>query len=97
MLKRFGPGNAAPLSFPAAGWTLALDIPTGVDGLGAALDALDEQVADVGGRIYLAKDSRLHPRHVATMYPRIDQWREVRAGMDPRGIFASDQSRRLHL
>ena len=27
VLKRFGPGNDAPLSFPMAGWTLTMDVP----------------------------------------------------------------------
>jgi decaprenylphospho-beta-D-ribofuranose 2-oxidase len=97
VLKRFGPGNDGPLSFPAAGWTLALDVPAGIAGLGPLLDELDRQVADAGGRVYLAKDSRLDPALLSEMYPRLDEWRAVRSGVDPTGVFTSDLARRLSL
>ena len=96
VLKRFGAGNRGPLSFPAPGWTLAVDIPTrrGLDDLYSALDQL---VLDAGGRLYLAKESRTTAEAVQRMYPRIDEWRKIRAAVDPHGIFVSDMARRLRL
>lgn len=96
VLKRFGAGNRAPLSFPMPGWTLCLDIPIG-SGLGPLCDELDELVLDAGGRHYLAKESRTTPDAIRRGYPRLDEWRTIRDAADPRGIFTSDMSRRLEL
>jgi len=97
VLKRFGPENAGLLSFPMPGWTLALDFPARTPGLASLLNSLDEDVLAAGGRVYLAKDSRVAPDTLAAMYPRLQEFREVRAELDPVGVMASDLSRRLGL
>ena len=57
----------------------------------------DGFVADVGGRIYLAKDSRLRPELLPAMYPDLDRFAELRARVDPAGVLQSDLQRRLGL
>ena len=96
VLKRFGPGNPGPLSFPMPGWTLAVDVPVTATS-GAVLRRLDDIVLDAGGRVYLAKDARLDPGTLRAMYPDLQRWQDVRRRVDPDRTFISDLARRLDL
>jgi decaprenylphospho-beta-D-ribofuranose 2-oxidase len=96
ILKRFGPANEAPLSFPTAGLTFAVDFPVR-DGLLELTRALDDEVLAAGGRIYLGKDSYLTAETFRRMYARYPEWAAVRATWDPTRVFTSDLARRLEL
>lgn len=97
VLKRFGAESGGLLSFPKPGWTLTLDLPAGVDGLGLLLHELDELVMAAGGRHYLAKDAFSSPAVIRAGYPRFDDWLEIRRRVDSNGLWVSDQARRLEL
>jgi decaprenylphospho-beta-D-ribofuranose 2-oxidase len=96
VLKRFGPANRGLLSFPMSGWTLALDLAASPE-LAGMFHRLDGLVAEAGGRVYLAKDSRLPRSTFEAMYPEAEHFRAVRTTVDPGHVFQSDLSRRLGL
>jgi len=97
VLKRFGEGDPGLLSFPMPGWTMALDFPARTPWLDRLLSELDEMVVAAGGRLYLAKDSRIPPDLMPQMYPKLNDFRDLRAKIDPHGTFSSDLSRRLSI
>jgi decaprenylphospho-beta-D-ribofuranose 2-oxidase len=97
VFKRFGEEFGGPLSFPLAGWTLAVDVPAAAAGARTTLDELDELVAGSGGRVYLSKDARLHPGALRAMYPQLDRFLAERARVDPDGVLGSDLARRVGL
>lgn len=96
VLKLFGPQEGL-MSFPMEGYTLALDFRAGDASVLALLDELDAIVADLGGRVYLAKDARASARMIEQGYPHLARFKAIRAKADPGRRFASLQSQRLGL
>jgi len=94
VLKLFGEENANWLSFPRAGYTLALDFKIEPQ-LFPLLDALDRVVLDYGGRIYLTKDVRMLKPTFEAGYPRLDGFRGLRERLGLHKVFQSLQSKRL--
>ncbi len=94
VIKDCGPEGKGMLSFPMKGISIALDIAVR-DDTQALVDALNELVIELGGRIYLAKDTFTRPEHFARMEPRLPAFLEVRRKWDPHGKLRSAQSVRL--
>jgi decaprenylphospho-beta-D-ribofuranose 2-oxidase len=94
VIKDCGPEGHGMLSFPMRGVSIALDIPHRND-TQAMIDQLNQYVINVGGRIYLTKDSFTRPEHFRAMEPRLDRFLEVRRKWDPHGRLHSAQSQRL--
>ncbi len=97
VLKRFGKNNKGYLSFPISGWTLAVDVPAGIPNLNEALVLLDNEIADKGGRIYLAKDSRQSSEMFFKTYKQFEKWHKIKKEMDPKFIFTSDLAERYKI
>ena len=96
VLKKFGIKNKNLLSFPTEGYTLALDFKIDI-GLLKLLNDIDAMVCDYGGKIYLAKDSRMSQQTFRMGYKDWEKFEEVRVKYKAVGCFASLQSKRLGL
>jgi FAD/FMN-containing dehydrogenase len=95
VIKDFGRESQGLLSFPKPGFTLALDFPYRGDATQRAVDALNEDLIEAGGRIYLAKDSLTRPHHFLAMEPRVARFLEVKRKWDPQGRLRSRLGTRL--
>jgi len=96
VLKRLGEQASGWLSFPMAGYTLALDMPI-QPGLWEFLAQLDDLVVRYGGRVYLAKDACLSAAAFRAMYPDFPQWLAVKSAIDPDNRFTSALAERLEI
>lgn len=96
VLKKFGPGNEGLLSHPFEGFTLTLDIPVR-KGLDEFLESLDKITLDHGGRLYLAKDAAMKPETFKAMYPKLEDFLEIRKRLDPKSLLSSSLARRLKI
>jgi FAD/FMN-containing dehydrogenase len=94
VIKDCGDEGDGLLSFPRRGTSIALDMPIR-DETQRVVDAINEFVAAVGGRVYLAKDAFTRPEHFRAMEPRLDAWNAIRRRWDPDGRIRSAQSVRL--
>ena len=63
----------------------------------ALMNALDDITSKYGGRIYLAKDSRLSEKSFIRMENRLESFKEYRKKINSKDIFESAQSKRLGL
>lgn len=95
VLKLFG-AQEGVLSFPAHGYTLALDFPWSAK-TAALLNRLDEVVLRHGGHVYLAKDARVSRAAFERMQPNLESFRLQRARSGAGRVFRSVQSERLGL
>jgi FAD/FMN-containing dehydrogenase len=96
VLKVMGESNEGLLSYPVPGYTLTLDLPNR-PGAVEFLRGLDRVVLDHGGKLYFAKDACALPETIAEMYPRLPEFRALRARIDPEGRLSSNLARRLRL
>lgn len=96
VLKKFGAANDGLLSYPYEGFTLTLDMAVD-NGLVSFLQELDEILLAHNGRLYLAKDAVMTRDTFRAMYPRWEEFMEVKRRLDPEDRLSSTQARRLGL
>ena len=77
------------------GYTLALDFPVTPAAM-TLLDRLDEITVAHGGRLYLAKDSRMTQATFESGY-RLENFKQLRRDTDSENAFSSLLSKRLGL
>jgi FAD/FMN-containing dehydrogenase len=95
-MKKFGPSNGYPLSFPMEGLAVALDFKNTSEAR-ALIQKLTDDILDFKGRVYLTKDSLLTEDQFKRMYPDWEKFQQIRLEWGAREKYGSQQSRRLGL
>lgn len=97
VLKRSGPASRGMLSFLYPGYTLAMHFQNSGESVLRLFRRLDDVLLKYGGRLYLAKDAAMSPEVFSAMYPRLGEFRKVKATLDPENRFLSSQAKRLKI
>ena len=95
VLKRLGKQNGN-FSFPSEGFTLALDFSVSAQSFDL-MNRLDYITIEYGGRLNLAKDSRVSAVTLESMDERVIEFRDFRLVQGMSKSFSSEQSNRLDL
>lgn len=95
VLKKMGKKNKNFLSFPDKGFALALDIKN-KPGLKKSINILDTFLVNMGGRVYLTKDSLMNEENFKKSYPNWNKFQIIRDKYKAK-IFKSNQSLRIGL
>jgi FAD/FMN-containing dehydrogenase len=84
------------IAFPMEGYTVALDFSIHPK-IFPFLKQLDAKVEEMGGRVYLTKDSRMDPGMLVRTYPGLEEFRGILKRLDPERKLRSLQAERLQL
>lgn len=76
VLKYLSRPGRGLLSFPAPGFTLAIDFINNIPAQ-TTIMALNNLITQVGGKVYLAKDRLLTPEQFRAQYPQHDHFRDI--------------------
>ena len=96
VLKTFGKENRNLLSFPIEGYTLAIDIKYNKKAY-KFFDFMDKIILEMGGRIYLAKDTRMNEEIFKKSYLNWEKFQQIREKYGSLTKFSSRQSKRIGL
>jgi len=86
------------ISYSGDGYSLPVDIQLrgrDKEQINRFAQALFRYTIELGGRIFMAKNDFLLPDMFRQMYPRYNEFIEVKKQLDPLQIFLSDMYRRL--
>ena len=95
VLKKFGP-EKGKFSFPMEGYTIAMDFPINEKTL-FLMKNFDDITSEYGGRIYLAKDSRMSKETFFKTEKRLEEFYNFRKKLNSKMKFESSQSARLKI